>query len=129
MDIVQILGGTGQGFSLYAILVEDDCPVTDFIDSLDERYQKQVVNLFQQIATVGLPKNKERFRPIEDQIYELKTRGGVRILCFFAGSLLPRSLILTHGFFKPHRKILKRETEKAVAWRDDYESSKINIVS
>jgi phage-related protein len=129
MDVIKLIEGTNQGFSLYAIKVNDQCLIRDFIESLDEKYQKQIINLFQQITSAGLPKNKERFRPLEDQIYELKTRGGVRILCFFAGSLLRRSLILTHGFFKPHSKILKRETEKAVARRDDYESGETNIVS
>ena len=128
MDITKILGGTGQGFNLYAILVQNHCLIQEFVDSLDDAYKKQVLNLFHQIITIGLPKNEERFRPIGDQIYELKTRRGVRLLCFFAGQNLPRSLILTHGFFKPQRKIFVREKKKAVAWREEYEGGEINIV-
>lgn len=129
MNIIKIEGGTGQGFSLYAILVDNHCPVREYIEGLNVKYRTHIINLFQQIVTNGLPKSDERFRPIGDQIYELKTRSGVRILCFFAGSKLPRSLILTHGFKKPHRKILKRETEKAIAWHEEYNSSEIKIIS
>jgi len=56
----------------------------------------------------------EKFRHIGDDIYELKTNLGIRILCFFATDFLRRSLILTHGFPKPKRVQLDREKAKAL---------------
>ena len=129
MDIKKMAEGTGQGFSIYAILVDNHCLVEEFVDNLDDKYQKHITHLLKRIFETGLPKNKERFRHIDDQIYELKTRSGIRILSFFAGPNLPRSLILTHGFQKPHNKILKREKKKAMAWYDEYNNNENNIVS
>ena len=68
--------------------------------------QKQLFALFQLILENGPPNDKRKFNPIGDKIYELKTRSGVRILCFYGGSLLQKSLILTHGFFKPAKRVL-----------------------
>ena len=81
--------------------------------------QKQILALFSLILEKGPPKNKEKFRHIGDQIYEIKTRRGVRILCFFP-RFNDRSLILTHGFYKTHNKILKNEKKKTEEWRRKY---------
>jgi len=128
MVVTQLINGSGHGFSLYAILVDGHCIVQEFIESLDEKYQKQIINLFQNVATTGLPKSIEKFRPVDDKIYELKTRSGVRILCFFSGRILRKSLVLTHGFMKPGEKVLKREIKKAQTWFTEYISGEINII-
>lgn len=130
MDIVEIMGGTTeQGFSLYAIQVNNRCLVQEYIDGLGVKYQTQIINLFHQVTTTGLPKNEERFRPIGDKIYELKTRNGVRVLCFFAGPILRKTLVLTHGFLKPGRKIFQREKNKAMNWHQEYTADEVNIIS
>jgi phage-related protein len=128
MDIILIEKGVGQGFSLYADWVENHCPVLEYIELLERRYQIQIINLFHQITKTGLPKNKERFRPIGDKIYELKTKSGVRILCFFAGPNLPKSLILTHGFQKSNRKKFERQKNTALNRFREYSSGEINII-
>jgi hypothetical protein len=43
---------------------------------------------------------------------------------FFADSRHPRSLILTHGLFKPPKKTLKREINKALNFRKEYLAQK-----
>lgn len=129
MHIKEIARGINQGFTIYAIIVDNHCLFEEFVDNLDVKYQKPITNLLKQIFETGLPKGIERFRPIDDEIYELKTRSGVRILSFFAGPNLPKSIILTHGFHKPHGKILKRETQKAIAWLNEYNHTETNIVS
>ncbi len=111
---------SGKAFSLYAIVINNNCLVQDYIDSLEPKMQKQLFALFQLVIENGPPNDKRKFNPIGDKIYELKTRSGVRILCFYGGSLLQKSLILTHGFDKPHQKILIREKEKAVNWHKDF---------
>ena len=119
-----------SGYNLYAIIVNGVCLVEEYIDSLDEKNRAQIFPLFQHVLTVGPPKNEAKFKKLETHIFELKTSGGVRILGFFAGPKFPKSLVLTHGFDKPHRKILKREIKKAINLHEDYFSAdEINIIS
>jgi phage-related protein len=106
----------GRSFDLYALKVDDQCLVTEYVSSLPDSVQKQIVALFDFVLEKGTPRNKEKFRSIGGKIYELKTPMGARILCFFGGSILPNSLILTHGFNKPKPKQLNREKKKAVNW-------------
>ena len=128
MRITKLAERSAQGFNLYAILVNDHCLVQEYVDSLDDKNQKQVFTLFQHILAKGPPKNITKFRYVGDNIYELKTRRGVRILCFFGGQILTKSLILTHGFQKSHNRILKRQTEKALKWLNEYNIGQIKIV-
>ncbi|MBN1843070.1 MAG: type II toxin-antitoxin system RelE/ParE family toxin [Deltaproteobacteria bacterium] len=120
MNIVLLHNGSDLGFSLYGLTKKNQCPVWNFVSGLEEKDQKQVFTLFNLILEKGLPIGEERFRNLGDKIYELKTRGGVRILAFFGSSSLHKSLVLTHGFYKPHTKILKREKEKALKLYKEY---------
>ena len=85
MNIDLLARGSDLGFSLYALLEDDTCPIQGFIDNLQNSHRKQVVALFNRITHRGIPTNEEKFRKLRDKIFELKTRSGVRILCFFGG--------------------------------------------
>jgi phage-related protein len=127
MDITETISGTE--FTIYAIVFSNRCFVQEFIINLEEQDLKQVLTLLNAICETGPPHNETKFRNIGEKIYELKTRRGVRILGFFAGSNLPKSLILTHGFYKSGNRILVRERDKAIQWRKEFfESSDINFV-
>ena len=128
MDITPIGTASESGFDLYAIVVDGICLVQSFIDNLIEKDQKQIIALFQLILDSGLPHNEQKFRNIGEQIYELKTRGGVRVLSFFGGPNLPKSLVLTHGFYKPGSRILVRERRRAIDWHNEYSNGDNNIV-
>jgi len=104
-------------YSLYLLVLEGVAPVKEYLNGLREKEEKQFFNLFERILHHGPPKNEEKFRHIGDEIYELKVGSGHRILCFFAGSALPRALILTHGFRKPGKRVLQREKQKALGWK------------
>ncbi len=118
MPIIEL--ASGPAYTLYARIENDVCQVRAYIASLPEKDQKQVFALLKFILEQGIPMNKEKFRHIGDQIYELKTRGGIRILCFFGSPVLPDALILTHGFRKPKPKRLIREKDKTLQWRKQY---------
>ena len=118
------------GYNIFAIALNEKCPALDYIETLDEKNRSQILALFQLVLMKGPPKNKLKFKNLGNQIYELKTPRGVRILCFFADSRHPRSLILTHGFFKPPKKKLQREINKALNSRKEYlEKKTVNIIS
>jgi phage-related protein len=107
----------GEELSLHALVVNKRCLIRDFIDCLDVGDKKQVGNLLKQRANRAQIHNQQHFRTLGDEIFELKTRNGIRILCFWSGK---GKLIITHGFFKSHPKILKQEKEKALNWLKEF---------
>jgi len=109
---------TGRAFDIYGLVMDGVCLVREYIDSLNEEELKRVLVLLNRICEHGPPNNKRKYRHIGDQIYELKTHSGTRILSFYGSSGLPNSLILTHGFHKPKKKVLEREKERSVSWRE-----------
>lgn len=113
--------GTGSGKSLYAIESKGNCPVKEYLDLLDNISLKQFLALFDWIINQGPPSNIRKYRHVGSQIYELKIRSGGRILCFSSDDVLPESLILTHGFPKPQKKVLQREIAKALKYKSDLE--------
>jgi len=102
--------------------------IQNFIDDLIPKEQKRTIQLFYRIVNHGLPTNTQKFRKVDRYIYELKTPGGVRILCFQGGSLLNDSLILTHGFFKPKSRVFNREILKAMNWRKEFLKGNIEFI-
>jgi phage-related protein len=112
--------GKGPQYSLYGLVIDDACQISRFVRTLDELNFKQLAVLFSEIQRNGLPKNKEKFRSLGDDVFELKTRNGARIACFLGGSQLPKSLVLTHGFLKGTAKILQREKQRAVQWHREF---------
>lgn len=109
-----------EGYNLYAIVVDNKNLVKEYLDTIDRKNKTQLAALLNRILSKGLPKDIKRFRNLGDDIYELKTRNGARILCFFGGALLERSLVLTHGIDKSAGKILRREKLKAISFRKDF---------
>jgi phage-related protein len=115
MNIVNLK--SGSNFTLYAVVEHGRCAVQEFIDSLVQDHQRQIINLFNYILENGPPRNVEKFKSLGDNVYELKTRSGVRILCFFG---IQKSLVLTHGFYKVKQRQLQREKEKAKEFHKKY---------
>jgi phage-related protein len=110
----------GEVWSVYALVEGDVCLVQQYVSTLDQKDQTQIAALLKRICAEGPLYNEEKFRTLGDDIFELKTARGIRILGFFAGPNAPKRLILTHGFRKPNPKRLQREKKKAIAWRDEY---------
>ncbi len=125
MDIIEIV--SGSTFRLYGIVEKDKCKVTEFIDDLPMEDQEQVIATMNLIIQRGDPFNKEKFKHIGNDIYEIKTRRGIRILCFKGNN---NSLILIEGFRKPQKKVLSRKKKIAEKCKEIYFSGdeEINII-
>ncbi len=119
VDIEVLLDG--EELILYALVVNDKHFIRDFINGLEVDDKNQVVTALKQRANRLQMHNQQHFRALGGGIFELKTRNGIRILCFWAG---PRKLVLTHGFFKPHPRVLKQEQEKALKWLKEYQEKR-----
>lgn len=109
---------SGREYTLSALVIKGHCLVQEFLSDLDKQSVVQIMTLFKRTGDNGPPTNEEKFKHLEGKIYELKTRTGVRVLSFFGAS---KSLILTHGFFKPSKKKLQIEIGKAAEWEKAYQ--------
>ncbi len=111
---------TGKEYTISALVINGDCLVQEFLSVLDKQSAQQIMSLLMRTGDNGPPTNEEKFKHLEGKIYELKTRTGVRVLSFFGEG---KSIILTHGFFKPSKKKLKNEIDKAAEWERTYQET------
>lgn len=100
-----------------------ECPAKDFLASTKPPDWGKLDRILKRLAERGKIINKEQFRKVDGQLYEVKG-GGKRIVGFF----IPKHFVLTHGFKKrgggkSANKFPKSEKEKALQIKEDFESS------
>ena len=115
----------GRSAAIFAMGTEKDCQVLDFLKDLAESNGAEAARtwaLIDRTVEHGTPKNKEKCRFFSElRVFELKTRGGVRIMAFWdAGKLI----VCSHAFLKKSTKTPKREMERAREAREQYFNSK-----
>ena len=96
------------------------CQVQEFVDGLllDSRDDyDQVVALLRRTAAHGPPRSDRVSRKLSDDIYELKTRGGIRIPYFYDQGHL---IICSEARRKPKRNELRVMIMRATAERLRY---------
>lgn len=99
-------------------------PVIAFLEDLSRAGgadAAQVQALLTLVARSGPPHNEERSRQLDGPIWELKTRGGIRIPYFYDEGMI---VICTEALRKPKRAELRRVTSRALALYDDYQRAK-----
>lgn len=89
----------------------------DYYRSLPAERRRKVLALFRHMGDRGKIFDKTKFRHEGDQVYAFKPQKD-RFLCFFFSG---RKIIITNAFEKKADKLPKREKEKALACRANYE--------
>ena len=107
---------SGKRYDLSAITIDGRCYVIEFIDQLERGEQAKLLSLLEYTGDYGPPRNTEKFKKLEGEIWEFKSHQ-VRVLCFFDKG---RIIITTHGFKKKRDKTPKREIERAERMREEY---------
>ena len=100
------------------------CPVQEFIDRLETTSQSDYDQIMAQLrwaAANGPPRNDKKSRPLADKIFELKTRGGIRIPNFYDKD---RLVICTEAMRKPKKTELRAVIARALATRERYFEAK-----
>lgn len=101
-----------------------DCQVQAFLHELESDSPsdyRQVMALLHTTAMTGPPKSEMRSRSLGDDIFELKTRGGIRILYFYDEG---RLVICTEAVRKPKERELRGVKTRAVEARRRYLAAK-----
>jgi hypothetical protein len=104
----------------------DKCPVLEFFQQQAKEHPKEMTKLgalLSESAKSGPPQNDTKFKdlPGTDGLYEFKTAGGLRLICFWdAGSLI----VCTHGYVKGSQKAPKSEINRAERIKKEYFDAK-----
>ena len=80
-------------------------PARDFFDSLDEKDQAKALSLFERLATSGKINNREKFKKVEDGLWEFKPNKQIRLF----------------GDFRPGGRFLIASGAKKQKWRLSHE--------
>ncbi len=97
-----------------------DCPVEDFITSLDTKMRAKMIGLLELLEEKGNQLREPYSKPIDDGIFEIRCKVGnniTRILYFF---YFEGNIILTNGFVKKTQKTPPGEIKLAKERRMDY---------
>lgn len=104
--------------TVVALVEDEQSPVMEYLESLDDRTKKKMKRLMMRIADRGILLGTELFNHLGNHIYEFKVHKprAARIFCFFDGYLI----ICTHGKDKPGKRQLKIEVQKVMQKRQYY---------
>ena len=98
-----------------------DCPVEEFITSLDAKMRAKMIGLLELLEERGNQLREPYSKPIDDGIFEIRCKVGnniTRVLYFF---YFEGKIILTNGFVKKTQKTPPEEIKLAKERRADYE--------
>jgi len=108
----------GRSFVLFYLVEGGDCPTEDFLAGLaggDVAAHKKATLALQRLAENGPPRNMERGKQLERDLWELKSHQ-VRLFYFVRGG----RAFFTHGIKKKRDEIPPRELERARRLRDAF---------
>lgn len=97
-------------------------PAQEFILKQNKKVQAKILQKINLLEEYGNFLKEPNSKYLQQGIFELriKERGNnYRVLYFF---FIGNKIILTNGFFKKTQKTPKREIEKALAYKREYES-------
>lgn len=100
----------GSKFHLHEVVVDGKHLLREFIDGLSEDDQKKIAALLKTTAELGVPKNEQKFKKLQDGLFEFKSYQ-IRIFCAFHGKAI---IVLTHGIIKKKNKHDKNDIDKAI---------------
>ncbi len=114
----------GEGMAKFEVIFYEkengDCPVEDFINSLDLKMRVKIIGLLELLEEKGNQLREPYSKSIDDGIFEIRCQAGnniTRILYFF---YYEGKIILTNGFVKKRQKTPKEEIKLAKERRADF---------
>jgi len=103
-------------------------PLKIFLDELmqdDKALFAKVIRDMELLESKGNLLREPYTKPIEDGIFELRTKQSNNIVRVFFFFVVGKKIILTNGFVKKTNKTPKGEIEKAKEYKRNYERRKL----
>lgn len=97
-----------------------DCPVQDFLDSLDDKMAAKMYGMIKLLEEYGPALRRPYSEHLQNGIFELRAKVSsniTRVLYFF---YVNKKIILTNGFVKKTQKTPKKELLTAMKYKKDY---------
>jgi phage-related protein len=98
----------GRKYEICDITIRGKSLVERFIDGLGKEDQQKFTALLQRTSNEGLPANREKFKKLEDDLFEFKSFQ-VRVFCTVCG----KRIILIHGVIKKKNRHDQEDIDKA----------------
>jgi len=99
---------------------DTECPVREFLDSLDDKMAAKISGLTHVLSEYGTELRMPYSRHLEDGIFELRAKIGsniTRTLYFF---YVDKTIVMTNGFVKKTKKLPKKQIRLAKKYRKIY---------
>ena len=100
-----------------------EAPVQEFLDSLPIKLREKTLRGLMLLQELGPQLRGEETEYIRDGLFELRTKFGsdiTRIFCFF---FTGQKIVVTGGFIKKGQKTPRREIERALRCKMDWEGT------
>ena len=102
----------------YVVKRNDRCAFREFVDGLQLTDRKKVLALLDRTLRVDIPKNKQKFKHLEDGIYEFKS-DKIRLLGFFLENEIKKSFVFVECFRKQKRWADKNVIDRVKKIREE----------
>ncbi len=99
----------GKKYNISAIVENGRCYFKNFFEGLIESEKKKLVALLKRTADEGVPHNNEKFRKLENDLWEFKSYQS-RVMCTFYEEKI---ILLMNCFIKKSQKTPRNELERA----------------
>ena len=118
----------GKVRKVYVLEIDSQCPTDDYFEHAATRNKmdfNQLMRRIKMVADLGNIRNETIFKKLRDDIYEFKTRHGLRLYCFCDADQL---IVTVNGDDKGTGKGQNRAINQAVKWKNHYfQARKQNI--
>lgn len=105
----------------YYTLPNGEKPVKQFLDSLDVRMRAKAFGSLEILEEFGNRLREPYSKPVGNGLFELRIQYAKDISRIFYFFRVNNKIILTNGFIKKSQKTPKRELERALQYKADYE--------
>src|SRR2546422_6998103 len=77
----------------------------------------KMVRILDYVADAGPPKDAEKSKLLRQEIFEFRTKGGLRLLWFYDEG---RLVICVNGYIKQGQKTPNEQIAEAIQWKEKY---------
>ena len=103
----------GRG-AVSVLVVDDRSEAAEWLNELPGDAFRKFMAVAKQLAAHGFIPNEQKFRRLDDDVYEMKLRHPpLRLFCFRHG----RNWVITHGVTKPGARELRTQVAKVKSLR------------
>lgn len=102
-------------------LPDGTSPVRDFLDGMDKGMRAKSLSNIASLREAGNTLREPYSKYVDGGIFELRIKVSTNISRIFYFFQSGKRIILTNGYIKKSQKLDRREFEKALAYKKDYE--------